>query len=121
MGVSGTAIAAWASAGAAVAGVAQADDNARRQKHGAERQAELIQEEAKKTQAEAAQAAQAAQDQIAQQQARDAAAELQRQQEASKANAQVVVDVGAPGAGETTAKRRARFQIADTPETSVRI
>ncbi len=116
-----TTIAAWASVAAAAGGVAQADDQARRQGHAAERQAELIAEEAKRTQAEAQQAAQAAQDQIAQQQARDSAAEQLRQQEASKENAQVVVDVGAPGAGETTAKRRARFQIADTPETSVRI
>jgi len=115
-------IAAWASVAAAAGGVTQADDQARKQGHAAERQAELIAEEAKRTQAEAQQAAQAAQDQIQQQQARENAAAAVREQDAqSKRDAQVVVDVGAPGAGETTATRRARFQVADTPDTSVRI
>lgn len=122
MGISGTALASWISAGAAVAGAVQADDQSRRSQHAAERQAELIAEEAKRTQAEAQQAAQAAQDQIQQQQARDNAAAAVREQDAqSKRDAQVTVDVGAPGAGETTATRRARFQVADTPDTSVRI
>jgi DNA-binding protein H-NS len=110
------------SAAAALAGVAQADDSSRRQKHAAERQAELIAEEAKRTQEAAVQAAKAAQNQQAQLLAQEKAAEALRAMD-SKAgkDAEVVVDVGAPGAGETTAKRRAKFQVADTPDTSVRI
>jgi inosine-uridine nucleoside N-ribohydrolase len=104
------------------ASIVQADDQARRQKHAAEKQAELIAEEANRTREEAIQAAKAAQDQQANLQAREAAAALAKDQELkSSKEAQVVVDVASPASGETTAKRRARFQVVETPETSVRI